>query len=450
KNLISGVIFNMSGSQPTWSADGSKLPSIDPHTKAKHLIIEQYIENLVITRYKKAAYGVTTFTFIDGFCGGGMYDDKDNNKEWEGSPIRLIKAVREAHKKSKRIYPEPLNVKFIFIDSKKSHLSCLQKYSMQKAGLGELVNEQPHKFSHDYGDSIEECEFIHGEFENLVNACILTVESRKGHSFFLLDPFGWTDVSMRTIRTINKLKGSEILYTYMIGFITRFLSERYTSQRRGFQEILEADNYYELANLEDNSIGEQCYLRDQTVKLFVEKGKSEYVYTFALIPRGENTVLYYLLHLSKNLTAVEVIKDCFELENNLNYQYHYEIYGYGFRTSDFYNQNQLSLEFNITKDTYEICIDKLDQDVGKLIFENPDGISYKEIRLKTMLLNPANKKIYNKYLSKYFSEKEIEIWRDGKLLSRSKSEYKKSDIIKVPKKYQLSFLSQPKFLKTDL
>ncbi|MBD2384859.1 hypothetical protein [Cylindrospermum sp. FACHB-282] len=69
----------MSGSQPTWCADGSSLPPIDPHTKAKHLIIEQYIENLVITLYKKALYGVTKFTFIDGFCGGGMYDHKDNN-----------------------------------------------------------------------------------------------------------------------------------------------------------------------------------------------------------------------------------------------------------------------------------------------------------------------------------------------------------------------------------
>lgn len=84
----------MSRAQATWNADGSKLPAIDIHTKAKHLIIDKYIENLVITLYKKAVYGVTTFTFIDGFCGGGMY--KDNNQEWEGSPIRLIKAVREA------------------------------------------------------------------------------------------------------------------------------------------------------------------------------------------------------------------------------------------------------------------------------------------------------------------------------------------------------------------
>jgi three-Cys-motif partner protein len=442
-------IVSVSGAQPTWNADGSDLPSIDPHTKAKHQIVEKYIENLVITLYKKAKYGVTTYTFIDGFCGGGMYKDKENNGEWEGSPIRLIKAVREAHKKSQRIYREPLDVKFIFIDAKKSHLSCLKNYSMLKAGLGELIDEQPHIFNDGYGERIEQCEFVHGEFENLIDFCICTVQFRKGHSFFLLDPFGWTDVSMQTIRKINNLRGSEILYTYMIDFIRRFLLERYTTLRRGFQEILEADGYYEKANLEDNSTGEQCYLRDQTVKLFLERGRAKFVFTFALIPKGEQLVLYYLLHLSQNLTALEVIKECFELENNLNYQYHYEIYGYGFKTADYYNQNQLSLELNITKDSYEVCMNKLDQDVGQLIFDNLDGISYQAIREKTMPLNPANRRLYNDYLNRYISEKELEVWRNGKLLKSKQVKFQNNDIIKVVKIYQSSLLYKPKFFKLD-
>lgn len=442
-------VLNVSRAQSTWSADGSYLPTIDPHTKAKHQIIEKYIENLVITLYKKATYGVTTYTFIDGFCGGGMYKDQETNSEWEGSPIRLIKAVREAHKKSQRIYREPLDVTFIFIDVKKSHLSCLKNYSMLQAGLGDLIDEQPHTFNDGYGERIEQCKFIDGEFENLVNYCILTVQSRKGHSFFLLDPFGWTDVSMQTIRKINNLKKSEIIYTYMIGFIRRFLIERYGKLKHGFQEVLEADGYYEKANLEDNSTGEQCYLRDQTVKLFLERGRAKYVFTFALIPKGEQLVLYYLLHLSQNFTALEVIKECFELENNLNYQYHYEIYGYGFKTADYYNQNQLSLELNITKDSYEVCMDKLDQDVGKLIFDNPDGISYKAIRQRTMPLNPANRRLYDEYLNRYITEKELEVWRKDKILTSKQGEFQNNDIIKVVKIYQLSLWDKPKFFNLD-
>jgi len=59
----------MSDSKPKWSADGSNIPTIDPHTKSKHQIIEKYIENLIYTLYEKTRFGETTFTFIDGFCG---------------------------------------------------------------------------------------------------------------------------------------------------------------------------------------------------------------------------------------------------------------------------------------------------------------------------------------------------------------------------------------------
>lgn len=201
----------MSRSQASWSADGSYIPLIEPHTKAKHQILEEYLENLIFTLYGKGRYGETTFTFIDGFCGGGIYEERDRKTLWEGSPIRIIKAIRKGYKKSKRQYT--INVKYIFIDNKQAHLDCLKNYAMHKAGLGELVDEQQHEFEGEFGKLVEECEFRYGEFENLVNECILKVEIRKAHSFFLLDPFGWTDVSMESIRKINSLRGSEILYT---------------------------------------------------------------------------------------------------------------------------------------------------------------------------------------------------------------------------------------------
>ena len=230
----------MSEAQAKWSADGSFIPSLDPHTKAKHLILEKYIENLVYTLYAKTRRGETRFTFIDGFCGGGIYKDKDTRQEWEGSPTRIIKSVREAHRKSKRTYPEPLNIKYIFID------------------------------------------------------------------------------------------------------------------------------------------------------------------------------------------------------------------GYGFKTANYYNQNQMELELNITKDRYNICMNKLDRDVGKLIFQSPDGIYFQEIRHKTMPLNPANKRLYNEYLNRYINEKELEVWRNGKLLRSKKIEFRKNDIIKVVKKYQISLFYKSKFFKDDL
>jgi three-Cys-motif partner protein len=406
-----------------WSADGRYLPEVDPHTKAKHKILEEYIENLIITLYGKGRYGVTTFTFIDAFCGGGMYRDPETGELWEGSPIRIIRAVQKGFAKSRRKYP--LNVNYIFMDSNKNHLDCLRNYSIPKAELGGIA-------------ASEQCLFEHGEFEDRINWLIFTVSTRKGHSLFLLDPFGWTQVSMESIRKINSLPGSEIIYTYMIDFIARFIEQRNDVQFRNFQNVLEAEGYYLRAtpsNIE--TVGEQCYLRNESMKLFRERGKAKYVFTFSLISRGNHRVLYYLMHMSNNLTALEVIKESFWKENTLDYEYYFELYGYGFRSADYYQESQLKLRFDINKDSDEFCIDKLENDIGKLIEENLEGISFRDISHRTMERNPASRKHYTEYLNRRRNAQEFEVLRKDQVLTGSNILFQRGDIVRVARTKQL-------------
>lgn len=424
-------------SKPEWSADGSDIPVIDPHTKAKHQIIEKYIENLIVTLYAKGRRGETTFTFIDGFCGGGMYEDCDNDTEWEGSPIKMIQAVRRGYKNSIRKYS--LNVKFIFIDSSRNHLDCLKTYSMPKAGLEQLVDEKPHELKGEFSQLIEECEFRCGKFEDLVNECVWKVDLRKGHSFFLLDPCGWDDVSMESIRKINSLRGSEILYTYMIQQLKRFIIGKSGKDKYKFNKVLEADGYYESVNLKrlDKS-AQQCEIRNESMRLFRHKGKAKYAFTFSLIPRGKTEVLYYLIHFSQNLTALEVIKESFWQENNLDYQYYYEIYGYVFRSAEFYEERQLSLKFDIIQDNHEFCVEQLDRDLGRLIRKNNEGIRFRELCERTIQLNPANRHHYKIYMNRLLKNKEIEVWRKGILLKGSQVILQKDDIIKLTNYRQIT------------
>ena len=266
----------MSSNQAKWSRDGNDLPNIEPHTQAKHQIIQEYITNLIITLYGTGKRGVTTFTFIDGFSGGGMYRHGDSL--WEGSPPRMIKAVREGYRQAKRAYP--LDVQFIFIDEKHKHLNCLQYYAMAQADLEKLTDEREHKLPGEMALLSERCEFLQGKFEDRVDYCINVAKKRKGHVFFLLDPFGWKHVSMASIRKINSLPKVEILYTFMIDYIWRFVKERYGKLQSGFQDVLEADGYYDLKKLHSlDSIGQQCYLRNESMRLFRDKGNAERVIT---------------------------------------------------------------------------------------------------------------------------------------------------------------------------
>jgi three-Cys-motif partner protein len=313
------------------------------------------------------------------------------------------------------------------MDSNESHLQCLKNYSLPASGLEEVA-------------ASENCVFEHGAFEDLVDWLTIDVGSRKGHSLFLLDPFGWTQVSMSSIRKINALPGSEIIYTYMIDYIARFIEQRNDLQFNNFQNILEADNYYlnsDPSKLE--TFGEQCYLRDQSMSLFRERGNAKYVFTFSLIPRGNYRVLYYLMHMSSNLTALEVVKESFWQENTLDYEYCFEVYGHGFRSSDYYQEGQLELKFDINKTSNEFCVDKLDRDVGVLINENRDGIRFRDLSNQTMEKNPASRKHYVQYLNRRRESAEIEVMRNGEILTNRKIILQRSDVIR-PTQYKQLFI----------
>jgi three-Cys-motif partner protein len=404
-----------------WSSDGSYTPSIEPHTKAKHLVIEAYVEELIFILYGKGRRGVDTFTFIDGFCGGGIYQDNDSeNKEWFGSPIRLIRAVQKGYQKANREYP--IDVKYIFIDSKQNHIDCLKHYAMPKAGLEELATSN-------------QCEFLCGEFNSYVD--YLTEDYRKGHYFFLLDPQGWTDIPMRSIRKITSMKKSEILYTFMIDYIIRFISQRDSKLKRGFQDVLEADGYYSEADASRiDTIEMQCYLRQETMRLFREKGNARKVFSFAVFPKYYTRALYYLLHISSSLKALEVMKDSFWQENTLSYEYYFEVFGLGFRTVDYYQRNQTNLRFEKSKD--EECIELLDRDLRRVLEDNPDGITFTDARAKTMEFNPARRAHYEQYIKQLRDDQLIEIVRDGQTVKGKNPDLQRKDIIRKSRIRQLS------------
>jgi len=420
----------MSKAQAKWSADGSYIPAIDIHTEAKHQIIEEYIENLIFTLVKKSQYGARTFTVIDGFCGGGIYKKDDNY--WAGSPIRIIKAVRSGYLKSKRKFT--LNIKFIFIDTEKAHLNCLKNYSMEQFGLGELIDERPHEFNSEFGKLVEQCEFISDEFENQVKYCIYTVSQRKGHSFFLLDPFCWSDISMNSIRAINSLSGSEILYTYMIKRLKRFVIGKQGRDSIKFNKLLEAEGYYESVDLKRlSNVDEQRYLRNESLRLFRDKGKVKYAHTFSLIPQGHIVVLYYLMHFSQNLTALQVMREALWKYNGLYHLFEFEVYGFGIKTVDEYKEQSGKLDFSIegTFNNFQDCIDILDKNLGSIIRGNYEGNSFRKICSDTIQLNPASRKHYEYYINRLLKDKEIEILRNGKIIKGKNPKIQNKDIIRA-------------------
>lgn len=406
--------------QADWTADGSAIPVLEPHTQAKHKILETYIEELVYTLYGKGRYGTTKFTFVDGFCGGGIYKNPESEELWGGSPIKILQAVERGVHRSNRSYD--IDVKYIFIDSQADHIDCLKNYALPYFNLGDKVKS-------------ENIEFLCDTFEKVANFCCFKADQHGGHSFFFLDPFGWTDVSMATIRKIQSLKNSEILFTSMIDYIERFIEQRFEQQKSNFTNILEADGFYKNANPSRiNEVGEQCYLRNESMRLFRERGLYPYVFTFSLIPRNKYRALYYLIHMSKNLTALEVMKASFWEENTLDYQYYFEIYGYGFRTFDYYQENQGTLKFDIQPGKDQFCIDKIHDSIMEILYDRRE-ITFREICEITLQENPAKRLHYEQLIESKRAEQEIVVIRDGKKTNSKQIQW--NDVIQVSQSKQL-------------
>ena len=398
-----------------WTSDGSYLPPIPLYAKIKHLVAQEYIKNWIEVLCGHGRHVATTVTLVDGFCGGGMY--RDGDELWEGSAIRMIRMVEAGLKTVReRKHQHQLDAKFIFIDANREHTDCL-RLQLKNSGLEHYVKS-------------DNCIITNNKFEEELPNIINRIRQRKGYSFFFLDPCG-LNVTPEIVRQIIALGKSEILFNYMISGLERIISRTDKIHKNILKEF-EVGQYYE----DYQSFGErgdflakQAYLRNQSLLLYRQEGQVKYAWTFAIMK--DKSVFYYLIHLSSNPKALEVMKCTLQKYNNLEYQYHYGVYGLGFRAVEYFQEN-LKL-YDIKESNQDLLLSNLREQLSPIIYDLNDGISFREIYYKTMQENPAIQVQYMKAFTQLRIEKEIKILRNGKL---TKAKNLKPEDVIMPEKYR--------------
>lgn len=241
---------------------------------------------------------------------------------------------------------------------------------------------------------------------------------------------------MLDIQKIMSLNKSEILLTFMIDFIRRFLSNREDSLK-SFDNRLDAKGYFLKANIDGiDTLPQQAYLRDETLRLFRDKGNVRYVYTFGML-KTSTIVTYYLIHFANHRRAQEVIKDTLWRYNNidLSYQFSYGIYGLGFRTPEYFEES-LRL-FDIKSENHKQCVIDMQKGIIPLIYEHKDGVRFRDLVDLTIQMNPANLEIYKDFIVKSREDMELKVKRNGK---DSKARHLKPDDIIIKSNDKQYFL----------
>ena len=173
--------------------------TIEPHTRAKHLILQRYLHAwLPIISSNRGRV-----VFIDGFAGPGVYEGGE-----EGSPVIALRALLDhAHR---RLIAS--NVHFLFFEAD----------AKRAARLREVV--EPIAATLPEGSTAT---VMQGAYADLLTAGLDEIEAngkQLAPSLVFIDPFGVSGLPMTLVRRVLATPSCEVLINVMTGFMHRFIA----------------------------------------------------------------------------------------------------------------------------------------------------------------------------------------------------------------------------------
>ena len=249
----------------------------DPHTDAKHQILEEYLKAWfpILTRWNGK------IIYIDGFAGPGVY-----SKGEDGSPIIAIKTAQN-HSQSSTFN----EILFLFIEKDKERVKNLQEVIAKK------FPSLPHKFK---------CIIKGDEFAPTLEKFLDDVDSsgdRLSPTLAFIDPFGYSGMPMTLIARLLANSKTEVIITFMTGFIVRFTDEM---RAEALDELFGTNEWRKVNQIKEFEEREK-FLIDLYTKQLREAAGATYVRTFEMRDSA-NRPLYHLVFGTKNLKGMEVMK----------------------------------------------------------------------------------------------------------------------------------------------
>ena len=236
---------------------------IDPHTIAKHKILENYLKAWfpIITRYNNI------INYIDGFAGPGVY-----SKGELGSPILALN-VANGHTTDLKG-----DINFVFIDERKDRISNLEEE------LKKLTIKSNFKIR-----------VINGKFHEELDDALSNLEKEGkvlAPTFVFIDPFGFSGIPARIVEKLLKIPKVEVFINFSVDSINRFIGTKDADFH--IEELFGAEKVSELIKTSDNRIRDLRDLYQIMLKTF-----AGFVRYFEM-RNAENRPIYFLFFASNN------------------------------------------------------------------------------------------------------------------------------------------------------
>lgn len=194
-----------------------RLAPIEEHSLAKHRILREYILDYIRILTSNPRRERIHLDIVDGFAGGGTYLLPNGDHHY-GSPVVLLRALDEGVDKVNQTRRKPLTLT--------SMAYFIEKEQRTYQLLGDTLNE--------VGLSSDKRIIpIHGEFSQNLDRIIAQIKTRSGKTFrsiFVLDQYGYSDVTLKDLRRIfTELPHAEVFMTLAVDCVLAYQSDAQSS-----------------------------------------------------------------------------------------------------------------------------------------------------------------------------------------------------------------------------
>lgn len=289
--------------------------SLDDHSLTKHAVLVEYLNRYFVQRTLNAQ-GRDRFriTLVDGFCGGGEYVLKSSGKLVDGSPLRILSAVKEARARInlERRKPIELDVRYVFVDDDPKAIAYLRDVLI-KRGYGSEI-----------GKTIT---LVRSEFAAASDGIVREIQGhtpRSPTALFFLDQYGYAEVPAPTIQSIfRQVRNAEIVLTFHVDSFATYtndeLVQRVSNSLR--VDIRKHLGGRSIDEIKANEADWRRFIQGALYQSLVEGCSARFFTPFFIRGAGSNHGEYWLVHLSQHHRAQDVMKQVHWLHQNHSVHY---------------------------------------------------------------------------------------------------------------------------------